>query len=72
MSWSKQYGPHRAGKNLGHKLSPRVIGATFHSKMDIGEFDKKLRGGHVYEGVLRRKPVEWGALDDDFEGGRRK
>lgn len=67
-SWSKQYGPHRAGKNLGHKLSPRVIGATFHSKMNIDEFDNKMRGLQVYEDVLRRKPAQWVALDDDPEG----
>jgi hypothetical protein len=67
-SWSKQYGPHRAGKNLGHKLSPRVIGATFHSRMNPEKFDNKLRGVQVYEDVLRRKLAQWVALDDDFEG----
>ncbi|WNO03973.1 HAD domain-containing protein [Rhodoferax mekongensis] len=67
-TWSRRYGPYRAGKNLGHKLSPRVIGATFHSRMNPEEFDNKLRGVQVYEDVLRRKPAQWLALDDDTEG----
>jgi hypothetical protein len=67
-TWSRRYGPHRAGKNLGHKLSPRVIGATFHSRMNREEFDNKLRGMQVYEDVLCRKPAQWLALDDDIEG----
>lgn len=67
-TWSRRYGPHRAGKNLGHKLSTRVIGATFHTRMNHEDFDNKLRGGQVYEDVLRRKPAQWVALDDDTDG----
>jgi hypothetical protein len=36
--------------------------------MNIDEFDTKLRGMQVYEDVLRRKPAQWVALDDDTEG----
>jgi hypothetical protein len=67
-SWSQRYGPHRAGKNLGHTLGPRVIGATFHSRMTRDEFEDKGRGMQVWEDVQRRKPAEWLALDDNDEG----
>lgn len=67
-SWSKRYGPHRAGKNLGHTLASRVIGATYHSRMHPDAFEDKGRGMQIWEDVQRRKPAEWLALDDSEEG----
>ena len=66
-SWSKKYGPQRAAKNLGHELRHRVIGGTYHSRMNEQEFLDKPRGLQVVEDVMRRKPARWLALDDDFE-----
>jgi hypothetical protein len=58
-SWSTLHGLHSARKSFGHKLPLRVIGATFHSRMNLEDFDNKLRGMQVYEDVLRRKPAQW-------------
>jgi hypothetical protein len=66
-SWSKRYGPARAAKNLGHKLRHRVIGATYHTRMQEKEFLDKARGLQVVEDAMRRKPCAWLALDDDYE-----
>jgi hypothetical protein len=67
-SWVVRYGMARAGKNLSPALRCRVIGATFHSRMDREEFLSKPRGQQVTEDVLRRVPARWLALDDDPRG----
>jgi hypothetical protein len=43
----------------------RVIGATFHTGMFIDEFLAASRGMQVWADVVRRKPRDWIALDDD-------
>lgn len=67
-SWSKKHGLASAAKNLGHTLRHRVIGGTYHTRMKEQEFLDKPRGVQVVEDVMRRKPENWLALDDDYEG----
>jgi hypothetical protein len=67
-SWVRRYGCTGSAKNLGYELRHRVIGATFHSRMDESLFLEKPRGQQVWEDVLRRKPKDWIALDDVNEG----
>jgi hypothetical protein len=67
-SWVVRYGMARAGKNLSPALRARVIGATFHSRMNREDFLSKPRGQQVTEDVLRRNPRRWLALDDDPRG----
>lgn len=67
-SWVRRYGCSRAAKKLGSRLQQRVIGATFHSRMNEDLFMTIPRGLQVWEDVLRRKPRDWLALDDVDEG----
>ncbi|ANB77576.1 hypothetical protein AYM40_29270 [Paraburkholderia phytofirmans OLGA172] len=53
---------------LPHNLRSRIIGATFHSRMDKASFDGAPRGMQVWSDVLRRRPDKWVALDDDDSG----
>ena len=65
-SWVRRYGCTKAAKNLRPALRSRVIGATFHSRMDEQQFAEAPRGMQVWSDVLRRKPRDWLALDDDW------
>ena len=65
-SWVRRYGCTKAAKNLRPALRSRVIGATFHSRMDEQLFSETPRGMQVWSDVLRRKPRDWLALDDDW------
>lgn len=65
-SWVRRYGYPKAAKNLNPLLRARVIGATFHSRMDEADFASEPRGIQVWSDVLRRKPRDWLALDDDY------
>lgn len=65
-SWVRRYGCVRSAKQLRPLLRNRVIGATFHSKMNQFEFAEKPRGMQVWEDVLKRRPRDWLALDDDW------
>jgi hypothetical protein len=68
-SWVLRYGCSATAKRLTPALQTRVIGATFHSKhMRDDDFRYLLRGQQVFEDVLRRRPREWLALDDNSEG----
>ncbi|MDR7093945.1 HAD domain-containing protein [Hydrogenophaga laconesensis] len=67
-AWVRRYGVYATAKRLSPKLRSRVVGATFHSKMDEAEFAAKPRGQQVLEDVMRRKPSKWVALDDVDEG----
>ena len=66
-SWSRVYGCAKAAKMLPPKLRTRVIGATWHWRMDKIRFMQKSRGEQVWGDVSRRKPRAWIALDDDYE-----
>ena len=67
-SWVRSYGCVKAAKNLRPALRSRVIGATFHSRMDKQAFADALRRMQVCSDVLRRQPQDWLAIDDDFHG----
>jgi len=67
-SWLRRYGYSATAKRLPQNLRARVIGATFHSRMDEGYFADLPRGQQVFDDVLRRKPSAWLALDDNAEG----
>ena len=64
-SWVRVYGCTKAAKNLRPSLRQRVIGATFHSQMDKQAFTEAPRGVQVLSDVMRRKPKDWIAIDDD-------
>jgi hypothetical protein len=68
-SWVRRYrgSIRRVSRGLTPALRERVIGATFHSRMDLSVFADAPRGFQVWSDVLRRKPEAWLALDDDFE-----
>ena len=68
-SWVVRYGVQASTKRLPEALQARVIGATYHSRhMVESDFRDLTRGQQVYEDVLRRRPKNWLALDDDAEG----
>lgn len=65
-SWVRSYGCIGAAKRLPQSLQVRVIGATFHSRMNKTEFISSPRGMQVWGDVVRRQPKDWIALDDDW------
>jgi len=65
-SWVRRYGCTGAAKWLPQSLRERVIGATFHSRMNENEFAAAPRGMQVWGDVVRRQPKNWLALDDDW------
>ncbi|MPW18931.1 hypothetical protein GCT13_19015 [Paraburkholderia sp. CNPSo 3157] len=67
-SWVRRYrgSVRRLSRRLPPALRARVVGATYHSKMDQHEFAAAPRGMQVWGDVLRRKPQKWLALDDDW------
>ena len=67
-SWVRALGYSRAVKRLPPGLQARVIGATYHSRMNERLFTLLPRGIQVLDDVERRAPKEWLALDDDASG----
>jgi len=65
-SWVRTYGFYGAGKRLPEALRGRLIGATFHSRMNRHEFVASPRGMQVWGDVVIRQPRHWIALDDDY------
>jgi hypothetical protein len=66
-SWVRVYkSVRRAARRLTPELRAKVVGATYHSQMDVNEFTATPRGVQVWADVLRRKPRDWIALDDDY------
>lgn len=65
-SWVRTYGCDKSAKRLPRALSSRVVGATFHSRMYEPGFISLPRGMQVSADVVRRKPRDWLALDDDY------
>lgn len=65
-SWVLKYGCYGAARRLPAELRARVIGATFHSKMDRTTFEDAFRGMQVWGDVYRRCPRDWFAIDDDY------
>lgn len=67
-SWVRVRRFSRAAKRLTPTLRERVIGATYHTRMNRNSFESMSRGAQILEDVSRRKPAGWLALDDDDEG----
>ena len=67
-SWTVRYGCSRTAARLPESLRRRVIGSTWHSRMDKNLFYGTPRGLQVIQDLQRRKPTGWFALDDDDEG----
>jgi hypothetical protein len=65
-SWVRQYGFSGTAKKLPASIRGKVIGATFHSRMQKDEFLTMSRGMQVWADVYRRQPRDWLALDDDY------
>jgi HAD domain in Swiss Army Knife RNA repair proteins len=67
-SWVRVRRYSRAAKRLSPDLRERVIGATFHTRMNRTDFEALPRGVQILNDVVRRRPSHWVALDDDAEG----
>ena len=67
-SWVRVRRYSEAVKRLTPKLRERVIGATFHTRMNRRGFEGLPRGIQVLNDVARRQPRHWIALDDDVAG----
>lgn len=68
-SWVHAKSFHYACNRLVQALRDRVIGATFHKGlMDRVAFAAMPRGLQIWGDVLRRRPDDWFALDDDHVG----
>ncbi|MES2948743.1 MAG: HAD domain-containing protein [Pseudomonadota bacterium] len=67
-AWVRSYGCDHTAKRLPSALRKRVIGATFHSRMDESTFVGIARGQQIWRDVVRRNPKDWLALDDEHEG----
>ena len=67
-SWVRVRRFSRAVKRLSPALRERVIGATFHTRMNREAFESLPRGVQILNDVERRQPRHWVALDDDAEG----
>lgn len=65
-SWARVYGCEKAAKRLPDGLRARVIGSTFHSRIYEEGFIAAPRGMQIWSDVLRRRPKDWLALDDDY------
>jgi hypothetical protein len=66
-SWVRVYkSVTRVARKLPPELRARVIGATYHGAMDAELFRQAPRGMQVWADVLRRKPDDWLAVDDDY------
>lgn len=57
----------RVANYLPPGLVARVVGATYHSRMDRQAFTSASRGEQVWSDVLRRRPSAWLAIDDDAQ-----
>lgn len=67
-SWVRVLGYSRTRKRLPSGLRERVIGATYHSRMNEQLFARLPRGVQVLEDVARRAPRDWLAVDDNRLG----
>lgn len=67
-SWVRVLGYSRAKAYLPEPLRNRVIGSTFHSRMNLREFEAMPRGHQVLADATRRGVCTWLAVDDDDEG----
>lgn len=66
-SWVRYRRFSDSAKRLGPVLREKVIGATYHTRMNRQGFESLPRGIQVLNDVARRRPKSWVALDDDLE-----
>lgn len=67
-TWVRVLGYSRSVKRLPTGLRERVIGATYHSRMNEQRFTQLPRGVQVLEDAARREPLDWVAVDDTGAG----
>lgn len=67
-SWVRWRSYSRTCKALPEVLRTRIVGATWHSRMDPREWAELTRYQQIRRYLRRRHNVEWLALDDDDEG----
>jgi hypothetical protein len=68
-SWVRVFrSVRKVARRLPPELRRRVVGATFHGRMDPVWFRSVPRGMQVWGDVCRRRPEAWLALDDDDAG----
>jgi len=73
-TWCIRPGYSATLKRLPPSLRSRFIGGTYHKRVhgadpwNLSMFRATPRGVQVMDDVLRRKPRQWIALDDDLEG----
>lgn len=63
-SWVPSLGYSRAASRLPPGLRARVVGATFHTRMNRNFFNFLTRAHQVLDDVDRRQPGVWVAVDD--------
>lgn len=63
-SWVSSLRYSHAASKLPQSLRRRVIGATFHTRMNHDAFASLTRAQQVLEDVQRRQPSAWAAVDD--------
>lgn len=66
-SWVKELGFTNARKRLSDELARRVIGATWHTRMDKRQWDYLSRYQQVQQHATRHSVKNWLALDDDTD-----
>ena len=72
-TWCTWPGYGKTLKRFPPELRDRFIGGTYHKRVHGADpwtkasFKAMSRGQQVYADVLRRKPKQWLALDDDIE-----
>jgi hypothetical protein len=70
-SWARRYKGSlpKIGRYLTPGLRARIVGSTWHSRMLINDaYYRCPRGMQIWMDVVRRRPVDWLALDDDYVG----
>ena len=71
-TWSRALGYKEAKSYLPPALAKRVVGATFHRKMDVHTFANMPRGEQILMDTKRRAPKAWVAIDDMVENWPRE
>lgn len=67
-SWVRWRSYSRTRKTLPESLRKRIVGATWHSRMDPHEWAELTRYQQIRRYLGHRHHGEWLALDDDDEG----
>lgn len=64
-SWVKELGYQKALERLPLELADRVIGATWHTRMDARQWSYMTRYEQIQRHASRHSVSNWLALDDD-------